>query len=74
MARSVLMDVGDQMTELAPECMSLWCRQTVDALGQRGARRAVDDDRWARVARHGTLETHVELQQQALKRAAIDLR
>jgi polyphosphate kinase len=34
----------------------------------------LDDDRWARVARHGTLETHVELQQQALKRAAIDLR
>ena len=25
----------------------------------------LDDDRWSRVARHGTLETHLELQQQA---------
>jgi polyphosphate kinase len=34
----------------------------------------LQDDRWVRVARHHTLETHLELQQQALKRAAIDLR
>jgi polyphosphate kinase len=34
----------------------------------------LDDDRWGRVARHNTLETHLELQQQAIKRAAIDLR
>jgi polyphosphate kinase len=34
----------------------------------------LQDDRWARVPRHATLETHLELQQQALKRAAIDLR
>src|SRR5690606_8580965 len=32
------------------------------------------DDRWTRVERHGTLETHRELQQQALKRAAVELR
>ena len=42
MARSMLMDVGNQVTELAPECMSLWCGQTVDALGQGGTNRAVD--------------------------------
>lgn len=34
----------------------------------------LQDDRWSRVPRHATLETHLELQQQALKRAAIDLR
>ncbi len=34
----------------------------------------LDDDQWSRVPRHATLETHLELQQQALKRAAFDLR
>ncbi len=34
----------------------------------------LDDDAWRRVARHDTVETHVELQHQALKRAAVDLR
>ncbi len=34
----------------------------------------LQDDRWSRVPRHATLETHLELQQQALKRATIDLR
>jgi polyphosphate kinase len=34
----------------------------------------LDDDRWSRVPYHGTLETHIEQQQQALKRAAVDLR
>jgi polyphosphate kinase len=34
----------------------------------------LDDATWARVPRHGTLETHLELQQHALKRAAVDLR
>jgi polyphosphate kinase len=34
----------------------------------------LQDDRWSRVPHHATLETHLELQQQALKRAAIDLR
>jgi polyphosphate kinase len=34
----------------------------------------LDDDRWTRVPHHGTVETHLELQQQALKRAAVDLR
>lgn len=34
----------------------------------------LDDDRWTRVPRHGTLETHLELQQHALKRATVDLR
>ncbi len=32
------------------------------------------DERWERVERHGTLETHLELQQQAAKRAAVGLR
>jgi polyphosphate kinase len=32
------------------------------------------DDTWERGDRSGTLETHLELQQQALKRAAVDLR
>jgi polyphosphate kinase len=32
------------------------------------------DDRWSRVQRHATLETHLELQQQAFKRAAVELR
>ena len=32
------------------------------------------DDRWSHVPRHGTLETHLELQQQAVKRTAVDLR
>jgi polyphosphate kinase len=32
------------------------------------------DDRWSHVRRDGTLETHLELQQQALKRSAIELR
>ena len=34
----------------------------------------LDDDVWRRVARHDTLETHMELQQQALQRALFDLR
>jgi polyphosphate kinase len=34
----------------------------------------LDDDVWSRVELHGTLETHLELQQHALKRAAVDLR
>lgn len=34
----------------------------------------LDDDVWSRVERHGTLETHLELQQHALKRATVDLR
>lgn len=32
------------------------------------------DDRWERVPQHDTIETHVELQEQALKRAAVELR
>jgi polyphosphate kinase len=34
----------------------------------------LDDDRWRRVERHGTVETHLELQQQAIKRGAVELR
>jgi polyphosphate kinase len=34
----------------------------------------LQDDSWSPVERRGTLETHLELQQQALKRAAVDLR
>lgn len=34
----------------------------------------LSDDVWTRVPHHGTVETHLELQQQALKRAAVDLR
>lgn len=34
----------------------------------------LDDDRWNRVDRVGTLDTHLELQAHALKRASVDLR
>ena len=34
----------------------------------------LDDDVWSRVTRRNTLEAHLELQQLAIKRAAVDLR
>jgi polyphosphate kinase len=35
---------------------------------------AQQDDHWERVPEHDTIETHMELQEQALKRAAVELR
>ena len=34
----------------------------------------LDDDEWGRLPRRGTLETHLELQQLALQRAAVEIR